>query len=86
MAVPQLQSLLIRLPNHLGDACMTLPALDRLAAAGVSLVLAGRRWAPELLAARPWPVIGLPDAAAPAGEVPAMGDKMSQRRPAVASG
>jgi heptosyltransferase-2 len=61
VAVPQLQSLLIRLPNHLGDACMTLPALDRLAAAGVSLVLAGRRWAPELLAARPWPVIGLPD-------------------------
>jgi heptosyltransferase-2 len=61
VAVPHLQSLLIRLPNHLGDACMTLPALDRLAAEGIALVLAGRRWAPELLAGRPWPVIGLPE-------------------------
>ncbi len=56
------QSLLVRLPNHLGDVCMSLPALERLAAQGLRLVLAGRRWAPALLAALPWPVVGLPEA------------------------
>ncbi len=55
-------SLIIRLPNHLGDACMALPALDLLAAQGVSLTLVGRAWATELFAAHPWPAIGLPGA------------------------
>ena len=44
--------LLVRLPNHLGDACMALPALDLLAARGHSLTLAGRPWAAELFAGR----------------------------------
>lgn len=48
--------LLVRLPNHLGDTLMTLPALTRLAAAGRDLVLVGRAWTQPLLAAHPWPV------------------------------
>jgi heptosyltransferase-2 len=52
--------LLLRLPNHLGDACMALPALDLLSAQGIALTLVGRAWAPELLAALSWTVIGLP--------------------------
>jgi heptosyltransferase-2 len=53
-------SLIVRLPNHLGDACMALPALDLLACRGHSLTLAGRKWAAELLAESAWPVIDLP--------------------------
>jgi heptosyltransferase-2 len=51
--------LIVRLPNHLGDACMALPALDLLAARGHALKLAGRIWASELFAAYPWPVLQL---------------------------
>ncbi len=43
--------LFVRLPNHLGDACMCLPALDLLARSGHALVLIGKRWAPELFGA-----------------------------------
>ncbi len=53
-------SLLVRLPNHLGDACMTLPALRLLAGHGFEPTLAGRGWAQALFAAYPWPVITLP--------------------------
>jgi heptosyltransferase-2 len=52
--------LIVRLPNHLGDACMALPALERLAAGGHALHLAGRAWAAPLFAAYPWPVLALP--------------------------
>ena len=51
--------LIVRLPNHLGDACMAVPALDLLAARGRALTLAGRPWAAELFAAYPWPVVPL---------------------------
>ena len=51
--------LIVRLPNHLGDACMSLPALDLLAARGYRLTLAGRPWAAELFAAYDWPVLRL---------------------------
>jgi heptosyltransferase-2 len=51
--------LIVRLPNHLGDACMSLPALDLLAARGHALTLVGRPWAADLLAAHPWPVLVL---------------------------
>lgn len=53
-------ALLVRLPNHLGDACMALPAIGRLARADRSPVLAGRPWAAELFAAQSWPVLALP--------------------------
>lgn len=52
-------TLVVRLPNHLGDACMTLPALELLSARGYGLTLVGRVWAPELFAAYPWPVMRL---------------------------
>lgn len=53
--------LIVRLPNHLGDACMSLPALDLLDARGLRLMLAGKRWAADLFAAYGWPVVHLPD-------------------------
>ena len=53
-------NLIVRLPNHLGDACMALPALELLAARGHALTLAGQRWAIELFAAYPWTVLPLP--------------------------
>lgn len=52
-------ALLVRLPNHLGDACMALPALDHLSAHGFSLTVAGRVWAQPLLAAYPFEVVAL---------------------------
>jgi heptosyltransferase-2 len=57
-----MDSLIIRLPNHLGDACMTLPALNLLADRGFALTLAGRAWALSLFAAYPWRVVPLPAA------------------------
>ncbi len=54
-----MRSLIVRLPNHLGDACMSLPTLDRLAAQGIELTLAGRPWAKELFEAYGWRVIAL---------------------------
>lgn len=52
--------LLVRLPNHLGDTLMTLPALERLAAAGHALTLVGKGWARAVFAAYPWPVAPVP--------------------------
>jgi len=51
--------LLVRLPNHLGDACMTTPALALLAANGFALTLLGRGWARDLFAAHGWPAVAL---------------------------
>jgi heptosyltransferase-2 len=51
--------LIVRLPNHLGDACMALPALELLAAEGRSLTLIGRPWAADLFAAYPWTILPL---------------------------
>lgn len=55
-----MRSLIVRLPNHLGDVCMSLPAIAALAARGIRTRLAGRPWVRELLAGEPWPVIALP--------------------------
>jgi heptosyltransferase-2 len=52
--------LFARLPNHVGDACMCLPALDVLAASGRDLVLLGRPWASALFAAHGWSSVELP--------------------------
>ncbi len=51
--------LIVRLPNHLGDACMSMPTLDLLTARGYALTLVGRVWAPDLFAAYPWRVLTL---------------------------
>ncbi len=45
-----LKPLCVRLPNWVGDACMTLPALELLRAAGLRYVLVGKPWARDLLA------------------------------------
>lgn len=55
-----MRDLFVRLPNHLGDTCMSLPALALLAQAGQSLVLVGKPWAVDLLAGCDLPVMGLP--------------------------
>jgi heptosyltransferase-2 len=52
--------LAVRLPNWLGDACMALPALARLRAAGFALACFGKGWAADLLAAEPDRVAKLP--------------------------
>lgn len=39
---------LCRLPNHVGDCCMTLPALHLLEASGYKPHLLGKRWAEDL--------------------------------------
>jgi heptosyltransferase-2 len=49
------ETIVVRLPNHLGDVCMALPALHLLAAARLQLLLAGRPWVEALLAAEKWP-------------------------------
>ncbi len=54
-----MSALFVRLPNHLGDACMTTPALELLAARGFALTLVGRGWARDLFAAYPWATIAL---------------------------
>lgn len=45
---------LCRLPNHVGDCCMCLPALRLLAASGFTPALVGKRWAEDLLAGMGW--------------------------------
>lgn len=45
---------LVRLPNHVGDACMALPALRLLAASGLKPALVGKPWAGELFAGERW--------------------------------
>jgi heptosyltransferase-2 len=52
-------SLIVRLPNHLGDACMTIAALDALSADGYALTLAGRPWIRSLFDDYAWPTIAL---------------------------
>jgi heptosyltransferase-2 len=51
--------LFVRLPNHLGDACMSVPALDLLARHEFALTLVGRPWARDLFAAYPWRALPL---------------------------
>jgi heptosyltransferase-2 len=43
-------AILVRLPNHVGDACMAVPALRALQSAGLVCALVGRPWAKSLLA------------------------------------
>jgi heptosyltransferase-2 len=51
--------LIVRLPNHLGDACMSIAALDALAAAGYRLTLVGRPWIGALFEAYDWATVPL---------------------------
>lgn len=47
-------TVLCRLPNHVGDCCMCLPALRLLAASGFTPALIGKRWAEDLMAGMGW--------------------------------
>jgi heptosyltransferase II len=49
-------ALVVRLCNWVGEVVLSLPALQRLAAAGYDLHLVGKRWAPALLEGSGWPV------------------------------
>src|SRR3546814_11781147 len=43
----------LRLPNWVGDVCMSLPCLDALLATNSPVVVCARSWARDLLAAYP---------------------------------
>ena len=47
-------TVLCRLPNHVGDCCMCLPALRLLEASGYTPALVGKRWAGDLVAGMGW--------------------------------
>ncbi|HEY0295978.1 MAG TPA: glycosyltransferase family 9 protein [Bordetella sp.] len=51
--MPAISRLYVRLPNWVGDVCMSLPALHLLQQAGPPLVLCARPWALDLLAGLP---------------------------------
>ncbi|CAM3727069.1 ADP-heptose--LPS heptosyltransferase II [Bordetella sputigena] len=48
--MPSITRLYVRLPNWVGDVCMSLPTLRLLRDAGLPLVLCARPWARDLLA------------------------------------
>jgi heptosyltransferase-2 len=50
---------LIRLPNHVGDACMALPAMRALIDAGCECTLVGRSWGASLFAALGRPYVAI---------------------------
>lgn len=47
-------NVLCRLPNHVGDCCMTLPAPRLLEASGFTPMLTGKRWAEDLMSGMGW--------------------------------
>lgn len=47
-------NVLCRLPNHVGDCCMTLPALRLLEASSFTPMLTGKRWAEDLMSGMGW--------------------------------
>lgn len=51
--MPAISRLYVRLPNWVGDVCMSLPALHLLQKAGLPLTLCARPWAGDLLAGLP---------------------------------
>jgi heptosyltransferase-2 len=53
-------TLVVRLPNWVGDVCMALPALAALHAHGLELHCFGKGWAGDLLAGLPYRVHRLP--------------------------
>jgi heptosyltransferase-2 len=56
---PACETVVVRLPNHVGDVCMALPALRLLTGAGLSVVIAGKPWAQSLLAGMGWDFVAL---------------------------
>ena len=54
-------TVLVRLPNHVGDACMSLPALQLLREAGLHCALVGRGWGASLFEGMHFPYIAIHD-------------------------
>lgn len=52
-------TVLVRLPNHVGDACMALPALHLLRGAGLRCALVGRAWGASLFEGLRLPFIAI---------------------------
>ena len=52
-------SVLVRLPNHVGDACMALPALHLLRDAGARCTLVGRGWGESLFEGMRLPYVAI---------------------------
>jgi heptosyltransferase-2 len=52
-------TILVRMPNHVGDACMALPALHLLREAGLRAVLVGRAWGASLFEGMQLPYVTL---------------------------
>lgn len=52
-------SLIVRLPNWVGDAVMALPVLQALQQNSIQLYLLGKPWMHDLFAATQWPMISL---------------------------
>ena len=48
--MPNISAIYVRLPNWIGDVCMSLPSLDLVLESGLPVVVAARPWARELLA------------------------------------
>ena len=59
MPIPEPRPLIVRLRNWVGDVTLSLPMLQRLAAAGFELTLLGKGWARDLLAGQGWSVHAL---------------------------
>uniref|UniRef100_UPI0033403F6D glycosyltransferase family 9 protein n=1 Tax=Castellaniella defragrans TaxID=75697 RepID=UPI0033403F6D len=68
-ATPAIQAIYVRLPNWVGDVCMSLPSLDALIATEIPVVACARPWARDLLSAYTL-----------AGFVPMTGDWRADRR------
>ena len=68
MTTPPRPALYVRLPNWVGDVCMSLPSLEALLATGLPVVVCARPWARDLLSAYP-----------PAGFVPMHGTWRADR-------
>jgi heptosyltransferase-2 len=52
-------TILVRLPNHVGDACMALPALHLLRDAGLRCALVGRGWGDSLFEGMHLPYVAI---------------------------
>jgi len=52
-------TILVRMPNHVGDACMALPALHLLREVGLRSVLVGRAWGASLFEGMQLPYVTL---------------------------
>lgn len=56
-----------RLPNHIGDCCMALPALRLLAESNMTPLLIGKPWSQSLFRGMFWPTVAITQRLVPSG-------------------